>query len=178
MAIVRLGVEVEDKVVMQMIGRVFVRRYAVNVEPDEHARLPRENDSGLFTYLAASGHPDRVILIFDVAARKKPAIQLRVVDQQQPLAIRGKHETRGGDVTGSKLAARKRQRRIHQQKTREFAALERGWVGGIVERFDYLEDLLDGQQVTMVARIGGEITKPSVAGGLFDLNRATSYSPT
>ena len=39
--IVRFGAEVEDQVMMQMIGLAFVGRYAVNVDADEGGRLSR-----------------------------------------------------------------------------------------------------------------------------------------
>ena len=57
-------------------------------------------------------------------------------------------------MAGGELVARKWRGSIQQEKKCEFAALDRGWVGRIVEGFDQSGGLLDGKQAKMLARIG------------------------
>ena len=149
--IVGLGAEVKVQVVMQMIRLAFMRRYAMNVDADQVGGTCPQEDAGLFDNLAAGGFPEFMIVLGNVSTRHEPAIQLRVVDQQQSLAIGRKHETCSRDVAGGKLATRKRRRSMEEQKKRKLAAFDRGCVGGIVEGFEYLGSLLDGRQATMVA---------------------------
>ena len=78
--IVRLGAEVEDQVMMQMIGLAFVRWYAVNINASEGARTFAQEDAGLFDHFSAGGLREFMIFRLDVAAGQKPPIQFRVVD--------------------------------------------------------------------------------------------------
>ena len=101
----------------------------------------------------------------DMAAWQQPAIQLRVVDQEQPLAIGGEHQAGGGEVAGGELVARERRGSIQKQKKGQVPALERGGVGRVVEGFDQLSGLFDGKHATMVARIEQKKISPPVPEG-------------
>lgn len=66
--IVGFGAEVEDEVMMEVIGLSFVRRDAVNVDADKASWLSTKQDTRLFDHFAAGGPPERLILLGDMPA--------------------------------------------------------------------------------------------------------------
>ena len=80
--------------------------------------------AGLFDDFAAPGIPDFGVFGLHVAAGQQPAVEAPVVDQQQPVAIRGQHQAGAGDMAGGELGARERGRGAIEEQEDEFAALE------------------------------------------------------
>ena len=113
--------------------------------------------------------PDLGIVGFDVAAWQEPSVQSSMVDQEDSVAIGGEDKAGAGDVSGGVLGAGERVGGGVEEKGDEFLTLEGLAIGGVVEG---LGDGFDG------GRMEHKSERPNPKIGPFDLNRATSYSPT
>ena len=75
----------------------------------------RNPHSCLFDCLASRCASQRAIALFDMAARKKPAVKTMMMYQQNASAIWMEHQGRAGDMPGVELVAREGSRSIFEE---------------------------------------------------------------
>ncbi len=166
--IVGEGAETKENVVMEVVGLAFTGGNSVDVEPGERRGGVRDElSAGLFDDFAAGGVPDLGIFGFDVAAGKEPAIQPAVMDQEDPFAVGGKDQAGAGDVARSELMAGKGSAVAFEEHQDQFARLGVGNVRGVAD-----------ERWRQEQRAYRNEKSPITRSGLYEVNRATSYSPT
>ena len=101
---------------MQVKWLTFVRRDSVDIHSCQLRRaFGRNPHSCLFDCLASRCASQRAIALFDMAARKKPAVKTMMMYQQNASAIWMEHQGRAGDMPGVELVAREGSRSIFEE---------------------------------------------------------------
>jgi hypothetical protein len=131
------GAEVEEDIVVQVVGFAFAGGNAVYVEAgDGRYGVGEETGGGLFDDFAAGSVPDFGVGGLDVSAGKEPAVEAAMMNEQEAFVVGGEDESSAGDVAGSELGAGEGRQGGLEEHEDELAGFGGSSVGGVGEGTD------------------------------------------